>query len=50
MPRNRAELVDKIKDVWDTNITEDLIKKAAQGFLKRCHKVLAANGSHQANE
>ena len=50
MPRNRVELVEKIQAVWDNNINEELIKKAAQGFIKRCHKVLASNGSHQANE
>ena len=50
MPRNRAELVQKITEVWNNKIDEELIKKAAQGFLKRCHKVLAANGSHQTNE
>lgn len=50
MPQNRNELVDKINQVWDNNITEDLIQKAAKGFLNRCQKVLAANGRHQNNE
>jgi hypothetical protein len=50
MPSNRVELVAKINDVWENRITEDLIQRAAQGFLRRCNKVLAANGSHQADE
>ena len=50
MPMTRQELVDKINHTWEVHITEDLIKKAAQGFIKRCHKVVAANGSHQINE
>ena len=50
MPSTREELVDKIKHTWDVHITEDLIKKAAQGFIKRCQKVVAANRGHQINE
>ena len=50
MPNSREELVQKIISVWDTKITEELVKRAAQGLLNRCHKVLASNGSHQTNE
>ena len=50
MPNTREELVNKINHVWEVHITEDLIRKAAQGFIKRCQKVIAANGSHQVNE
>ena len=50
MPSTREELVEKIKAVWENNITEDLIQRAAQGFIKRCRKVLDANGSHQSDE
>jgi hypothetical protein len=39
MPKNRAELVEKITKVWDEVITEDLIKKAARGLINRCQKV-----------
>ena len=50
MPTNREELVNKIKQVWEQNITEDLIKRAAVGFLNRARKVVEANGQHQVNE
>jgi hypothetical protein len=50
MPKNRAELVEKITKVWDEVITEDLIKKAARGLINRCQKVITAGGKHQNNE
>ena len=50
MPENRNQLVDKINLVWDQDITEDLIKKASQGLLNRCQKVINVNGRHQIDE
>ena len=50
MPGTREELVEKIKFVWETHVTEDLIKRAAVGLLNRARKVIDANGGHQVSE
>lgn len=50
MPKNRAELVEKITKVWDEDITKELIIKAAKGLIHRCQKVILADGKHQNNE
>ena len=50
MPENRDQLVEKINRVWEQNITVDLIKRAAVGFINRARKVVEADGKHQTNE
>ena len=50
MPTTKEALKEKIRRVWDTEITPELIQKAFKGFISRCRKVLLKNGGHQDNE